>query len=820
MNEIDLIVSLAMDSKEYADDLTKSTKATSKWAVSLGTAVSGGMAVALVAVSKLMTGIFDLGKAAVGVSGDIKQSQNDLVAGLGLTKEAAKELSDVAVNVFRNNFAGSIEEATAAVAEARRQLGDLSDKELQDATENAFRLSDVFGVDVTESLSAARSLTEEFGISQQEAFDLITSGFQRGLNSSGDFLDSIGEYSNLFAENGVEANEMFSILDTGLAGGALGTDKAADLFKEFGIRIKETGDFTGDLIGDYNRLTKELFAIEDPVARNARGLELFGTQWEDLGESAVRAIDPMTTTMEDLAGSTDKLNAKYDNFGAVWEGIKRNALLALVPIGDKLFDLAGKAMPFVEQAFSFFETALPPIIEQATAIFDDLFDALQWLIQGKGANVDWLSDIVEQTLSLFGVELTNDQFTAIMDSVWAFWDTLISVRDWVVNTLIPSFMEFGTWLIDEGVPAFLAFVTPIIEQVIPGLLLLGNLIGQYIQFWLPILVQWWKFLFDHMNIILPIIAAVGVVILALTSPISLVIAGIVLLATAWANNWGGIQEKTQAVLDFIMPFINSAMKFIQDTVVKVLKFVQNWWDAHGKNVMVIVKAMWNFILLIIDTQLKFIWGIIQVVLAVIQQFWDDWGQTLMLLASLVWDNITTIVSAAMDLIGFIIDAVAAVIQRDWDAFGEALKNIWSTAWEAIKTILTNAKKGLIAIIGTIKDKITEKWDEFVGNLKDKWDTMWSGLGAVVDTAVGSIKRAFQPIIDLIDGMITKVKELLALIPTIPGLGDESSSFTASAISGRSGGDTFNDFTQINNFGDSGGFDSTGQFAQTQALNTT
>lgn len=77
-------------------------------------------------------------------------------------------------------------------------------------------------------LNSAAALQKKFGLSSQEALDFIVTGFQKGLNNSDDFLDSIGEYANLFAEGNVTADQIFSLMETGISGGVLGTDKMAD----------------------------------------------------------------------------------------------------------------------------------------------------------------------------------------------------------------------------------------------------------------------------------------------------------------------------------------------------------------------------------------------------------------------------------------------------------------------------------------------------------------------------------------------------------------------------------------------------------------
>ena len=214
-----LIVKIGADIGDLRKGLKEGQEEVRKTSNRLG-GVSNLMKGAVVAGAAAATaGVLTLGAAAVGVgaqavdmASQMRQSQNDIQAQLGVTGDVAEELGDIAVNVFKNNFGDSIEDATAAVITARQQLGDLADNELQAATKNAYRLADAYDVDVGDSLSAVRTLMDEFGLSQQAAFDFLASGYQKGLNASGDFLDTVGEYSNLFAQSGASADQFFSLM--------------------------------------------------------------------------------------------------------------------------------------------------------------------------------------------------------------------------------------------------------------------------------------------------------------------------------------------------------------------------------------------------------------------------------------------------------------------------------------------------------------------------------------------------------------------------------------------------------------------------------
>lgn len=454
-----LQATLGLDSSAFDKGIGKAKGSMS----GLGSSIVKGLGgVAVGALAGAAAGIAAIGSAAVGTAMQVNDASRQMQAQLGLTADEANALGDVALNVFGNNFGGSIQDAASALVEVKTQLKDLPTDQLQTATENAFRLSDAFGTDMSQSLNAVNTLMTEFGLSQQEAFDLLTTGFQQGLDSSGDFLDTIGEYSNLFAESGASASEFFSLMDSGLLGGVLGTDKAADAFKEFSIRIIDGSDTTTEALENIGISSADLFAgisdgsisgvdafnqvldalreIDDPLLQNQAGVALLGTQWEDMGASAVLAINTAGTAMEDMAGATDGLNAQYDTLGAAFEGIRRKALVALEPLGQELLNVFNTFRPEIDAALEAITAALENIdltgfIEMIGGAFATISEAIAPL-QGAISTFDGLE------LSVSGFGLSLGELPAIFEAVSAAiepWKTALMP---VFESLSATFNEF------------------------------------------------------------------------------------------------------------------------------------------------------------------------------------------------------------------------------------------------------------------------------------------------------------------------------------------------------------------------------------------
>jgi len=637
--------------------------------------------------------------AAFGVSNDVATATANIQAELGTTAEEAERLGDIATDVWGNNFAGSITEAAGAVGLIRQQLGELSDNELQRATENAFRLQDVFGVEVPESVDAARTLMEQFGLTSEEAFDFIAKGFQNGLNRSDDFLDTIGEYSVQFASGGADAGEFFSLLESGMQGGMLGTDKAADAFKEFRVRIQDGSAATAEALEMVGISSDELLQgmadgtitaadaftlvmdalnnVDDENIRMQAGVGLLGTQFEDLGTEGALALSLVGTELSDMAGAVGSLDAKYATLGSAVEGFKRRGLLALKPIGDVLLNLANSAMPLVDQAFAVFETSIAPAIELVAGIVQSFLNNL-----GEGMS----------------------PLNAFIEAIW--------------DIAPPEVLDFLVQLRDEILPALVEWFTANVQPLLDTAA--GFVSWQDVLIALGILLA---------TVLLPALGSLLLSILAIAAPIVAAIAIVALLRTAWEQNWGGIQEKTAA-----------AVEFIRGVITAVMAGVQAFWAQNGEAIMAKANEIWEGIKTAVNTAITTIQTIITTISTAIQTFWQQHGETIMTAAQTAWEFISTAVEAALSVIDSIWQAFKSAFEGDWTGFGENLRAAWDTAWEFIKTTFTNAKETIIRIAsGLILDLIAKFQDtdwKAVGTaiIQGIANGISAGAGAIADAA--------------------------------------------------------------------------------------
>ncbi len=363
--------------------------------------------------AKVAAGITAAAATAVGVAAvksyiEHEQAVNSMAAATGAAGEELEHLQAAMEGAYQNNFGDSLQDTADAVAMVDRNLKNISPDEIQEATEAALALQDTFEYGVEESTRAAAAITKNFGGSAKEAFSLIAAGAQNGLDYSGELIDTINEYSSQFSKLGFTADGMFQLLQSGADSTAWNLDKVGDAIKEFSIRAIDGSDTTVQAFQDlgYNaNAMMETFAgggedankaffdvlntlmdMDDQVKRDALGVALFGTMWEDLGAEAMQAMADASTAAYDTQGALEQINSvRYNDLESAMQGVKRQAEGILWSIGEQL-------EPYILDGLNFLSTTVIPNVQTAVEklggyvqsnVIPTIKTAAQWIGKNK-----------------------------------------------------------------------------------------------------------------------------------------------------------------------------------------------------------------------------------------------------------------------------------------------------------------------------------------------------------------------------------------------------------------------------------------------------
>ncbi|AGK95411.1 phage tail tape measure protein [Clostridium pasteurianum] len=349
---------------------------------------------------------------------DAQKAMNQLQASTGMSTISLNDMKKTMTDIYNDNFGEDFADIGNALGVIKQNWHGNSD-EIKGLTENAILLRDTFGYEVNESFRSANALVQNFGISAKDAYNLIAQGAQSGLDKNGDLLDTINEYPVEFKSLGLNAQDMFNILQNGAKAGSFSIDKMADAIKEFSIRAKDGSSTTEDALsklgfnvqqteekfskgGDtakqaFQQVNEKLLALKDPLLQNQLGVELWGTQWEDLQKTGIAALTNLNgsiNTSKDALGEMNKV--KYNDLGSAFEGIKRNLETGiLLPISEKV-------LPELSDFSNWFTSNMPEIKAEVGNAMDKVLPIIEDLGKGLEFCTENASTLIPAVIGLTG----------------------------------------------------------------------------------------------------------------------------------------------------------------------------------------------------------------------------------------------------------------------------------------------------------------------------------------------------------------------------------------------------------------------------------
>lgn len=587
------------------------------------------------------------GAIVSGIKGseDLTKAMNGLQARTGATSEEMQGFRKTVEDINSDAFGEGFQDIADSVELVSKNLGESGDS-LTSATESAITLRDTFDYDVSESTRAAKALMIEFGLSSEQAFNLITQGSQQGLNFSGEFLDNISEYSAQFSKMGMSAEDYFNILLSGTQAGGYSLDKVNDQFKEFSLRLTDGSKTTADALsklglnandvateiskggdsasGTYYKVIEALNNMDDKQEQNSVGVALMGTLFEDNGIKVTQALANMNDSFNRNIDSMQKMKEiKYNDLGSAFSGIGKQLTSGLIdPITTKVLPILNEFANWVQQNMPQIQATISKAIDIAIPLFEGLGNTIKFTLD----NANWLVPVL---LTLTGA--------------------IAGLK--VIGGAVTTFAELKNIL------------TPLIG-LIGGAGGAGGLAG---------------------------------VLTAITGPIGIAIGAIALLVGAFVfayNNSQTFRDNVNFIFNQIKDIISGVIDNIKTIITVFVQLAQQIWKEHGNEIMNIINLAFSFIASIITTTLNIISNVIKVVTGIIK---GDWGQVwegIKGLLSSAWNGITSILSNGVNLLQSILSS----------GFG-VLLTIAGSIFGNIKTAITSPISSAVTFISEQVQKI-------------------------------------------------------------------------------------------------------------------
>lgn len=700
----------------------------------VGPALAG---VAAVGIGGIVAGV----RVGVKAFSDLNDAMADIEAQTGATGGELEGFRDVVKAVYQEGLVESVGEAAAAMTDVQRQL-DLTGDALTDATNKAVVLSEVFDADIGESTRAVKQMGiafDELGDAGQ-AFDLITHAMQQTGDPANDLLDTFWEYSPVMAQAGYSAAQFTSLLQSGLQAGAFNADKVADAVKEFNVRLldgsKTTSEALGLLVDDTDAflgalsdgsmsgadalaiVTRRLSEVDDPMKRAQIGVALFGSMYEDLGEQVILGLDPAVTTLDDVAGATDRAGKALESkLSTKWTKFTRTVTMSL---GSAVEPFAGALLD-----------NLTPALETAGEwIGENLPEAMEWL-------TDQIAPLQDAIIALFGGDTATimEQFHAILANIFGEETAgqIMAFAEGAATAIAEAFGATVAWIqenwpqiqatINGALQAVRDFAGPILEEI-----------GAFVTETLGMVVTWvvvnWPLIQSTIQRVLTFIRNV-------------IQATLGAIQSFWQAHGEQIMALVRATWETIQTVIQSLLGAIAAIIQAIMLAIHGDWGAAWEAIKTAAQLVWDALVAIVNTALRTLRTIIDWALGQIQAGAAAAWEAIKAAAQLAWDGLVALINAALR-------TLRSIVEWAWDQ----IKTGAATAWEKIKTAATDAWEG-------IKTAFRGGIDAIIGFLNGAVGRMKAAGEAIVNAVKQGISDAWN---DLVNWFNDKLSDLADKLP--------------------------------------------------------
>lgn len=283
-------------------------------------------------------------------------------------------------------------------------------------------VADTYGKDFNEVLGAADGLVSQFGISFDEAMQIVKDGFVAGSDLNGNFLEQLGKYPAAFREAGLSASQMTAMIAQTRSG--IFSEKGMEVIEEANKKFREMSQGTKDAMAtigmsaeqalkDVESGQKSMFDVYQEVAAKLDELpessEAAGKVIKEVfGEKGVQAGYELITCLKDIDTNLETVKEQTGDVGKMEEQLMEsqieleNKLAALFDSTGGAFEsLTGKAKVLANEAM----VALLDIVIDVCNWFVELYnDAVyvRTIVQSLGLVFKLLWDMIKANVKVLG----------------------------------------------------------------------------------------------------------------------------------------------------------------------------------------------------------------------------------------------------------------------------------------------------------------------------------------------------------------------------------------------------------------------------------
>ena len=608
--------------------------------------------------------IQDIGTKAMDAYAETENAVTKVNAYFGETGQAAEESANVIKSVYSDGVGESMDSVADAVLMVKKNLGDLSETDLTNLTQQAITLDELYGIDMNETLRGVNSLMQQYGLTAQEAMDYIVVGTQNGLDKTNELGDNLSEYAGKFSQAGYSASEYFQLLDNGLKNGAYNLDKVNDAINEVTTRLVD--GTLGESIGSFSTKTQELF-----------------TSWQNGGATQKQVIDSIVADIGNCTNQQEALNLAALAFGTMAEDGNLKFITSLTSVGSTydsvkgsaqgMFDATTTPMQQMESNTRKLQQALVPLGEKLAELANAILPPLVSVITTIGGWFEGLPGPVQNFVIILGALLAA--FTALTPVIAA-----ISVAMGALNiSMLPIIAVIA------AVAAAIAGIIAIIQNwgaITQWFGELWNTICTGIGSMVDSLKAWFSNLWTHLQSVWEGICNVVQTAVMLLG--SIIQGAVDIITLPFQMIWENCKGIVSSVWEKIKSVVSSAIRAVSSTISSVMGAIKN-----------VISTVWNAISSKVSSVLNTIKTTVSTVFNAVKS-----------VASSVWNGIKSVISSVVDGIKSKFSSVFKGVITTVTSIFNGIKSTATSVWNGIKDAIIKPVEAAKNAVKGIIDKIT------------------------------------------------------------------------------------------------------------------
>ena len=608
--------------------------------------------------------IQDIGTKAMDAYAETENAVTKVNAYFGETGQAAEDTANVIKSVYSDGVGESMDSVADAVLMVKKNLGDLSETDLTNLTQQAITLDELYGIDMNETLRGVNSLMQQYGLTAQEAMDYIVVGTQNGLDKTNELGDNLSEYAGKFSQAGYSASEYFQLLDNGLKNGAYNLDKVNDAINEVTTRLVD--GTIGESIGSFSTKTQELF-----------------TSWQNGGATQKQVIDSIVADIGNCTNQQEALNLAALAFGTMAEDGNLKFITSLTSVGSTyesvkgsaqgMFDATTTPMQQMESNTRKLQQALVPLGEKLAELANAILPPLVSVITTIGGWFERLPGPVQNFVIILGALLAA--FTALTPVIAA-----ISVAMGALNiSMLPIIAVIA------AVAAAIAGIIAIIQNwgaITQWFGELWNTICTGIGAMVDSLKSWFSNLWTHLQSVWEGICNVVQTAVMLLG--SIIQGAIDIITLPFQMIWENCKGIVSSVWEGIKSVVSSAIHAVSSTISSVMGAIKN-----------VISTVWNAISSKVSSVLNTIKTTVSTVFNAVKS-----------VASSIWDGIKSVISSVVDGIKSKVSSVFNGVKSTVTSIFNGIKSTATSVWNGIKDAIIKPVEAAKNAVKGIIDKIT------------------------------------------------------------------------------------------------------------------